>query len=234
MSEATDNQPGGDRPRPPTGPRRLGLSGKLLLMTIPLAMIAGMMIYVPAIANFRVNRLNDRLAASECLADLGDLNHDLLPLEYRALMPTIDIDIGAHDKACAFRGEKCDRTGDVLGFSPSPEWNLSTPTRFLLLQAASEKNFVVKFQAVSQRGLDAARAHCIDQDIVAREVVRKRLHQSVLSGIADGRSDPVGLRHFARLTDDDNNPSTTLATHMRHDAFGQFPCPHHLRLQVIQ
>ena len=139
-------------------------------------------------------------------------------------MPTIDIDIGAHDKACAFRGEKCDRTGDVLGFSPSPEWNLSTPTRFLLLQAASEKNFVVKFQAVSQRGLDAARAHCIDQDIVAREVVRKRLHQSVLSGIADGRSDPVGLRHFSRLTDDDNKPSTTLATHMRHDAFGQFPC----------
>lgn len=68
MSEATDNQPDGDRPRPPGGPRRLGLSGKLLLMTIPLAMIAGMMIYVPAIANFRVNRLNDRLAAANTAA----------------------------------------------------------------------------------------------------------------------------------------------------------------------
>ena len=68
MSEATDNQPDGDRPRPPAGPRRLGLSGKLLLMTIPLAMIAGMMIYVPAIANFRVNRLNDRLAAANTAA----------------------------------------------------------------------------------------------------------------------------------------------------------------------
>jgi signal transduction histidine kinase len=68
VSEATDNQPGGDRPRPPRGPRRLGLSGKLLLMTIPLAMIAGMMIYVPAIANFRVNRLNDRLAAANTAA----------------------------------------------------------------------------------------------------------------------------------------------------------------------
>ena len=33
-----------------------------------LAMIAGMMIYVPAIANFRVNRLNDRLAAANTAA----------------------------------------------------------------------------------------------------------------------------------------------------------------------
>jgi signal transduction histidine kinase len=68
VSEATDNQPGSEGPRPPGGPRRLGLSGKLLLMTIPLAMIAGMMIYVPAIANFRVNRLNDRLAAANTAA----------------------------------------------------------------------------------------------------------------------------------------------------------------------
>ncbi|HKS20377.1 MAG TPA: HAMP domain-containing sensor histidine kinase [Bradyrhizobium sp.] len=48
--------------------RRLGLSGKLLLLTIPLAMIAGMLIYVPAIANFHVNRLNDRLAAANTAA----------------------------------------------------------------------------------------------------------------------------------------------------------------------
>src|SRR3981189_2376915 len=43
--------------------RRLGLSGKLLLLTVPLVMIAEVLIYVPAIANFRVNRLNDRLGA---------------------------------------------------------------------------------------------------------------------------------------------------------------------------
>jgi signal transduction histidine kinase len=52
----------------PTAPRRLGLSGKLLLLTIPLALIAGLLIYVPAIANFRVNRLNDRLAAANTAA----------------------------------------------------------------------------------------------------------------------------------------------------------------------
>src|SRR5580658_6457878 len=48
--------------------RRLGLSGKLLLLTVPLVMIAGMLIYVPAIANFRMNRLNDRLAAANTAA----------------------------------------------------------------------------------------------------------------------------------------------------------------------
>src|ERR1700754_5058815 len=47
---------------------KLGLSGKLLLLTIPLVMIACMLIYVPAIANFRMNRLNDRLAAANTAA----------------------------------------------------------------------------------------------------------------------------------------------------------------------
>src|ERR1700721_3671459 len=56
---------GSPRPLPP---RRLGLSGKLLLLTIPLGMIGGFLIYVPAIANFRMNRLNDRLAAANTAA----------------------------------------------------------------------------------------------------------------------------------------------------------------------
>jgi signal transduction histidine kinase len=68
VSEVTDYQQDRDSPRPQKGLRRLALSGKLLLMTIPLAIIAGMMIYVPAIANFRVNRLNDRLAAANTAA----------------------------------------------------------------------------------------------------------------------------------------------------------------------
>jgi signal transduction histidine kinase len=53
------------RPKPA---RRLGLSGKLLLLTIPLVMIAEVLIYVPAIANFWTNRLNDRLAAANTAA----------------------------------------------------------------------------------------------------------------------------------------------------------------------
>jgi signal transduction histidine kinase len=64
--KVTDEQPAVERPRP--GPRRLGLSGKLLLLTIPLVMIAEMLMYVPSIANFRLNRLNDRLAAANTAA----------------------------------------------------------------------------------------------------------------------------------------------------------------------
>src|SRR5712691_9071322 len=63
----TDDQPTSVSPRPKPL-RRLGLSGKLLLLTIPLVMIALMLIYVPAIANFRMNRLNDRLAAANTAA----------------------------------------------------------------------------------------------------------------------------------------------------------------------
>jgi len=63
----TEDQPAIGTPRPKPS-RRLGLSGKLLLLTIPLVAIAGMLIYVPAIANFRMNRLNDRLAAANTAA----------------------------------------------------------------------------------------------------------------------------------------------------------------------
>jgi signal transduction histidine kinase len=63
---ATEDQPATVRSQPRLP--RLGLSGKLLLLTIPLVMIAGILIYVPAIANFRMNRLNDRLAAANTAA----------------------------------------------------------------------------------------------------------------------------------------------------------------------
>src|SRR5215475_8562237 len=56
----------------------------------------------------------------------------------------------------------------------------------------------------------------------------------MLRGIADGRRDSVRLRHFAGLADDDNKAPAPLATHMWHDAFGQFPCAYHLGLQVSQ
>jgi signal transduction histidine kinase len=49
------------RPRP-------GLSGKLLGLTILFVMMAEVLIYVPSIANFRVNWLNDRLAGAHTAA----------------------------------------------------------------------------------------------------------------------------------------------------------------------
>ncbi len=43
---------------------RFGLSGKLLVLTVLFVMVAEILIYVPSIANFRLNWLNDRLAAA--------------------------------------------------------------------------------------------------------------------------------------------------------------------------
>src|SRR5437899_8990648 len=43
---------------------RMGLSGKLLLLTLLFVMIAEVAIYVPSVANFRLNWLNDRLSAA--------------------------------------------------------------------------------------------------------------------------------------------------------------------------
>jgi signal transduction histidine kinase len=47
---------------------RIGLSGKLLFLTVLFVMLAEVLIYVPSIANFRLNWLNDRLAAGHTAA----------------------------------------------------------------------------------------------------------------------------------------------------------------------
>ncbi len=47
---------------------RWGLSGKLLVLTVIFVMIAEVLIYVPSVANFRLNWLNDRLAAAHTAA----------------------------------------------------------------------------------------------------------------------------------------------------------------------
>jgi signal transduction histidine kinase len=55
------------RPRPVRAPR-FGLSGKLLLLTILFVMIAEVLIYVPLVANFRVNWLRDHLEVAKTAA----------------------------------------------------------------------------------------------------------------------------------------------------------------------
>jgi signal transduction histidine kinase len=55
-----------DRPRPRLP--RFGLSSRLLVLTILFVMIAEVLIYMPSIANFRLNWLNDRLAAAHTAA----------------------------------------------------------------------------------------------------------------------------------------------------------------------
>src|ERR1043166_2063422 len=58
----------GPKPGPERLGWRLGLSGKLLVLTILFVMISEALIYVPSIANFRLSWLNDRLAAAPTAA----------------------------------------------------------------------------------------------------------------------------------------------------------------------
>lgn len=51
---------------------RFGLSARLLLLTVLFVMIAEVLIYVPSVANFRMNWLNDRLAAAQIAAMVLD------------------------------------------------------------------------------------------------------------------------------------------------------------------
>lgn len=55
----------------PSGPR-FGLSGKLLVLTVLFVMLTEVLVYVPTIANFRLNWLNDRLAAAHTAALVFD------------------------------------------------------------------------------------------------------------------------------------------------------------------
>jgi signal transduction histidine kinase len=63
-------------PRPEKPRARLGLSGKLLLLTALFVMVAEILIYVPSIANYRLMWLSDRLAAARTAALVLDAAPD--------------------------------------------------------------------------------------------------------------------------------------------------------------
>ena len=47
---------------------RLGLSGRLFLLTVAFVVLAEILIYVPAVATYRLSRLSDRVAAARVAA----------------------------------------------------------------------------------------------------------------------------------------------------------------------
>jgi signal transduction histidine kinase len=63
----TPESPSTESDQPGRTPR-FGLSGKLLLLTILFVMIAEVLIFVPSIANFRLNWLSDRLAVARTVS----------------------------------------------------------------------------------------------------------------------------------------------------------------------
>ena len=68
MSAGNEHSSTTDATTRPMRKPRLGLSGKLLFLTIVFVMVAEILIYVPSVANFRLNWLNDRLAAAHTAA----------------------------------------------------------------------------------------------------------------------------------------------------------------------
>jgi len=63
LGQAMTETPVAERPSRAGAPR-MGLSGKLLVLTILFVMIAEVLIYVPSIANFRLNWLQDRISSA--------------------------------------------------------------------------------------------------------------------------------------------------------------------------
>ena len=66
---------------------RMGLSGKLLVLTILFVMIAEVLIYVPSIANFRLNWLQDRLSSAYTAALVLEATPELVPGDADAADP---------------------------------------------------------------------------------------------------------------------------------------------------
>src|ERR1044071_6549066 len=105
MSEPAPAAPATERARP-----FFGLSGKLLVLTLVFVMLAEVLIYVPSVANFRLNWLKDRLAAAHVAAMvLRTAPKDMVPQD---LKREILAEIGA--KAVAL---KIDNTRHLLAIA---------------------------------------------------------------------------------------------------------------------
>ena len=84
--------------------RGLGLSARLLLLTLGFVMLAEVLIFVPSIANFRNNWLNDRLASARTAAlVLEAAPDDALP---EALVKELLKNVGAETIALRIKGTR--------------------------------------------------------------------------------------------------------------------------------
>src|SRR5262249_54370433 len=106
MNESAPAAPATERDRRPF----FGLSGKLLVLTLLFVMIAEVLIYVPRMANFRLNWLKDRLAAAHVAAMvLKAAPREMVP---REMVQQILDEVGA--KAVAL---KMDNTRHLLAIA---------------------------------------------------------------------------------------------------------------------
>ncbi len=93
---------------------RFGLSARLFLITVAFVAVAEVLIYVPAVANYRLSLLSDRIAAAQVAAMVLDASQGLpVPDDLaRHLL------VGAGARVIAVRG---DTTQRLLSLDPVPE-----------------------------------------------------------------------------------------------------------------
>ncbi|AWN36956.1 sensor histidine kinase [Methylobacterium radiodurans] len=93
---------------------RLGLSARLFLITVAFVAVAEVLIYVPAVANYRLSLLSDRIAAAQVAAMVLDASQG---------QPVADdlarhLLVGAGARVIAVRGDETQR---LLSLDPVPE-----------------------------------------------------------------------------------------------------------------
>ena len=121
MGAAVDSEPAAPLPQavpardePARDPSRLGLSGRLFLVTVAFVVAAEILTYVPAVADHRIAWMADRLAAAQVAALVLD-GHAAEPvagpLEKRLLA-------GVNARAIAVRAGRTER---LLALEPMPE-----------------------------------------------------------------------------------------------------------------
>ncbi|CAA2157824.1 integral membrane sensor signal transduction histidine kinase [Methylobacterium sp. GXF4] len=99
---------------PERPPARLGLSGRLFLVTVAFVVVAEVLTYVPAVANYRIEWMSDRVAAAQVAA---------LVLDGRTGEPVSEavesrLLAGVNARAIAVRGGGAQR---LLAIEPVPE-----------------------------------------------------------------------------------------------------------------
>src|ERR1043166_8679547 len=125
----------------------LGLSGKLLVLTLLFVMIAEVLIYVPSIANFRLNWLKDRLAAAHVAAMvLKAAPREMVPQE---LVQQILAEIGAQAVAL-----KMDNTRHLLAIASPLS---SVPREFDMRNTTAYEAIVDAFGTLLSRDNDLMR-----------------------------------------------------------------------------
>ncbi|MDP4002081.1 HAMP domain-containing sensor histidine kinase [Methylobacterium sp. NEAU K] len=102
------------RETPDRRPTRLGLSGRLFLVTVAFVVVAEVLTYVPAVANYRIEWMADRVAAAQVAA---------LVLDGRTGEPVSEalearLLAGVNARAIAVRGGGAQR---LLAIEPMPE-----------------------------------------------------------------------------------------------------------------